>query len=59
MSIMTLQLEITFDVDGNLPTAEQRDDLTAQIMEDWPNWVYKFGDSVATIEIVATWSKTK
>ncbi len=52
---MNLQLTITFDVEGDVPTAEQRDDLTTRIIEDWPTWVYVFGDSVATIEITAEW----
>ena len=52
---MNLQLTIAFDVEGDAPTAEQRDDLVQRIIEEWPNWVYEFGDSAATIEIVAEW----
>lgn len=52
---MKLQLTIDFDVEGDPPTAEQRDDLAMQIIKDWPNWVYFFGDSAATIEITAEW----
>ena len=52
---MKLQLTIIFDVEGDAPTAEQRDDLVQRIIEDWPNWVYEFGDSAATIEITAEW----
>jgi hypothetical protein len=52
---MKLQLTIAFDVEGDAPNAEQRDDLVQRIIEEWPNWVYEFGDSAATIEIVAEW----
>ena len=52
---MKLQLTIDFDAEGDPPTAEQRDAIVVSIIEDWPNWVYEFGDSIANIEITAEW----
>lgn len=41
---MKLTITLAFEVDGTPPTEAQRDAIEAQIVDDWPQFVYSYGD---------------
>ena len=61
----TATIELSFSVDGREPTQGELDAILTQIIQEWPTWVFAYGDDsdengAAVLEqIAASWEATR